>query len=285
LASQAAISIENARLQTETRRTVEELYIINDMSGALAAAHSLEQLLEAIDQQLPSLTDAEMLYVALYDPLLESISFPLAMSIREDQPLELQPLSLGNDEFSLIIKQKAPLLLAGENLAEVRRSLGIRTVMEPNSGFVGVPLFGGDEVIGVLAVRDDKNPFAFSHNDQRILNTVGAQLGVSIQSTRLFQQTLQLAEELDRRVQDRTRELELERQHISTLYRITTELATSLDMEKLLGRALEMVAASVNANQGAILAVDPIANRLFFRAVMGWDEVFGEHSEVALPPE
>ncbi|MBN1565521.1 MAG: GAF domain-containing protein, partial [Anaerolineae bacterium] len=279
LASQAAISIENARLQTETRRTVEELYIINDMSGALAGANNLEQLLAAVDMQLPSLTDAEILYVALFDPVLESISFPLATAVREDEPIEMLPLSLGKDEFSLIIKQKAPLLLAGEHLPEVRRSLGIETVMDPRSGFVGVPLFGGDEVIGVLAVRDDKNPLAFSHNDQRILNTVGAQLGVSIQSTRLFQQTLQLAEELDQRVQERTRELESERQHISTLYQITTELATSLDMEKLLGRALEMVADAVGASQGAILAVDPIANRLFFRAVMGWHEVFNEEGE------
>ncbi len=136
--------------------------------------------------------------------------------------------------------------------------------------FLGVPLFAGDEVVGVLAIRDDEDSLAFSHNDQRILTTVGAQLGVSIQSTRLFQQTLQLAEELDQRVRERTAELEQERQHITTLYAITTELATSLDMDRLLGRSLEMVANAVGANQGAILAIDPILDRLFFRAQFGW---------------
>ncbi|HVO70096.1 MAG TPA: ATP-binding protein, partial [Aggregatilineaceae bacterium] len=136
--------------------------------------------------------------------------------------------------------------------------------------FVGVPLFAGEDILGVLAVRHDENPLAYSHNDQRILNTVGAQLGVAMQSTRLLQQTLQLAEELDQRVRDRTAELEEERQHLSTLYGITTELATSLDMERLLGRALDMVAVSVGATQGAILSVDPIAERLYFRARLGW---------------
>jgi PAS domain S-box-containing protein len=268
LASQAAISIENARLQTETRRTVEELYIINDMSTALSSAASLSELLEVVADQLPNLTDAPVIYVALYDGAVQTISFPLA--VREEQPFDLPARPLGVDEFSLVLKRQSPLLLAGEHLDQVRRSLGIETVMPEARCFLGVPLFAGDELIGVLGVRDDQDPMAFSHNDQRILNTVGAQLGVAIQGARLLQQTLQLAEELDRRVRERTAELELERQHISTLYGITTELATSLDMERVLHRALDMVAEAVGATQGAILAIDPITERLIFRSQLGW---------------
>ncbi len=167
----------------------------------------------------------------------------------------------------------------GEHLQEVRRSLSINTVMAPHSAFLGVPLFAGEEVVGVLGIRDDANSLAFGHNDQRVLTTVGAQLAVAIQSTRLFEQTVQLAEELDQRVQERTRELEMERQQITILYQITTELSTSLDMEKLLSRALEMVAKAVGATQGAILAVDPIANRLYYRSQIGWPEIFDGEGE------
>ncbi|MBN2303808.1 MAG: GAF domain-containing protein [Anaerolineae bacterium] len=271
LASQAAISIENARLQTETRRTVEEMYIINDMSAALSSANDLDSLLGVIDAQLPSLTEAQALYVALYHGEGEKarLTFPLALSVMDDAPLEMAERPIGNDEFSTIIKRKAPLLLAGENLADVRRSLSIETVVPEAACFLGVPLFAGIELIGVLAVRDDHDPTAFSHNDQRILTTVGSQLGVAIQSTRLLQRTLQQAEELDQRVRERTAELEQERQNIQTLYQITTELATSLDMERLLSRALEMVSQAIGATGGAILAVDPISERLIFRASLG----------------
>ncbi len=271
LASQAAISIENARLQTETRRTVEELYIINDMSTALSSANSLEQLLDVIDAQLPSLTDAQWLYVVLYDADTGQLSYSLALDVLQDERHIRDVHPLGQDEFSLIVRNNAPLLLAGENIAEVRRSLGIETVMAGARCFLGVPLTVGEDVIGVLGVRDDSEPAAFSHNDQRILTTVGGQLGVAIQSTRLFQQTLKLAEDLDRRVQERTAELEQERQNIDTLYRITTELAVSLDMDRMLDSALSMVARAVGATQGAILAVEAITERLRFRARLGWD--------------
>ncbi len=268
LASQAAISIENARLQTETRRTVEELYVINDMSAALSSAIDLDELLQTVELQLPNLTDAPIIYVALYNEAHDMISFPLAME--NDEPMNLPDRPMGHDEFAHIIRQQTPLLLAGENLDQVRSNLKIETAMPEARCFLGVPLSGGEETIGVLAVRNDDNPMAFTHNDQRILTTVGSQLGVAIQSKRLFQQTLQLAAELEQRVHERTSELEQERQHISTLYAITTELATSLDMERLLTRALEMVAQSVGADQGAILAIDPLSDRLYFRARVGW---------------
>ncbi|MCD4686380.1 MAG: GAF domain-containing protein [Anaerolineae bacterium] len=283
LASQAAISIENARLQTETRRTVEELYVINDMSTALSAANSMEELLDVIDMQLPNLTEAQWLYVVLYDAATGQLTFPLALSVLTDERQEMAARPLGNDEFSLIVRNRAPLLLAGTNIDDVRRSLGIETVMQESRCFLGVPLYVGDEVIGVLGVRDDQKPAAFTHNDQRILTTIGGQLGVALHGTRLFQQTVELAEALDRRVQERTTELEQERQHISTLYNITTELAVSLDMERLLDRALTMTARAVGATQGAILAVEPITERLYFRARLGWDvPAEGESEDLSL---
>ncbi len=272
LGSQAAISIENARLQTETRRTVEELYVINDISSGLSAANSLEELLQVIDTLLPSLTDADVLYVALYDPLSQQISFPLATNVLDEEPLNEPPRPLGRDEFSVVIERRAPLLLAGQDLYDLRHNLQIETMLPEARCFLGVPLFAADEVIGVLAVRNDRNPLAFSSSDQRILTTVGAQLGIAIQSLRLFQQTLQLAEELEQRVRERTAELEQERQHIATLYGITTELASSLDMDRLLSRALELVAHAVGATHGAILQLDREAERLVFRARHGWPE-------------
>ena len=281
LASQAAIAIENARLQTETRRTVEELYIINDLSAALSSATSLDALLGVLDAQLPSLTQAEAIYVALIDPETGWLTFPLATA--NGEALELAPRPLGNDEFSTIIRRQAPLLLAGESVEAARKNLGIETILPPEAkSFVGVPLFAGEQIIGVLAVRDDDDPLAFSSADQRLLTTVGSQLGVAIQSTRLLQQTRNLAEDLEKRVEERTAELERERQQLSTLYQITTELATSLDIDRLLNRALEMVAEATGASRAAIFTLDELGDRLTRRATFGETPAQGEDQPLSL---
>src|SRR5690606_987119 len=103
------------------------------------------------------------------------------------------------------------LLLVGDNAQAARSNLGIESILPPEAlSFVGVPLFAGEQVIGALAVRDDDDPLAFSSDDQRLLTTVASQLGVAIQSTRLLQQTRDLAEDLELRVVARTGELEQE---------------------------------------------------------------------------
>jgi PAS domain S-box-containing protein len=273
LTSQAAIAIENARLQSETRTQIEELYLINDLSKAVSSTVELGGLLDQVRDQLPMLTEAEYVYVALYEDDKNTISFPLAV----DQNLDTFEIEGGRlneaDEFGWIVKRQRPLLLAGENLDQVRASFGINEPSFPNARcFLGVPMIVGDSVIGVLALRDDHEPLRFSHSEQRILTTVGSQLAVAIQNARLFEQTAAFATELEERVLERTREVELERQRLSTLYEIASEIAAAtLDLERVLKRTLELVSEAIGASSGVVLKIDDISDQLFVYEQLGLD--------------
>jgi len=261
LASQSAIAIENARLQTETRAQIEELYIINDLSTAVSSKVNVDELFPMVRDQLPVLTDADILYVALYDPQTQKLTFPVAVNT-DGKPMSMGTMSLGVDEFSYIINHKAPLLLWGSRVAEVGMSYGITTVLEDAKCFLGVPMLAGDEVVGVLAVQDNTNPRAFGLNDQRILTTVASQLAVAVQNARLFAQTSKFAEDLELRVTERTGELTQERERVQALYDITTEAASSLDIHRVLSRSLAKVAQAIEAHSAVILGIDELSNRL-----------------------
>lgn len=272
LASNAAVAIENARLQTETRSHIEELYIINDLSTAVSSTVDVDELFPIVRDQLPVLLDADVLYVALFDREKSTISFPIAVQ-SEGGDLTLPPLPMGNDEFSYVIRRKGPLLLAGSQMVEARRSFGISDPFMPDTKcFLGVPMVSGEEVVGVLAVQDNENPRAFGLNDQRILTTVAAQLGVAIQNARLFEQTAELAQGLEIRVNERTSELDQERERVSTLYDITSEVAASLDIQRILSVALEKVARAIGATTAVILGIDEISERLYVLHAYGEEE-------------
>ena len=51
-ASQAAVAIDNARLQTETASKLEELFVINDLSTALSANIDQEGIYDIVRSQL-----------------------------------------------------------------------------------------------------------------------------------------------------------------------------------------------------------------------------------------
>lgn len=267
LAGQAAIAIENARLNSETAAQVQEGFLINDLSRAVSAAVDMRELFPLVRSQVPSLTNAESLYLALYDHAEDALNFPVALMEGEDLEIPTQPLA--NDEFSWIIRNKRPLLLVGEELSGVRRNLNIETNLTEVASFLGVPLDVGMQAVGVLAVADRYRSRAFGLNEQRILTTVANQLAVAIQNANLFSELRKFNQELEVRVRAATEEYRAERDRLNVLYTITAELSSTLDLGRVLSRALELLAGAVGAEQALILQVDPQDDRLYKRAELG----------------
>ncbi|MGJ3240167.1 MAG: GAF domain-containing protein [Anaerolineae bacterium] len=274
LGSQVAIAIENARLTQETTARFEELLTINQLSQSISSTLSLDAMLPIIRAQVPQVTRAEEVYLALYDPETEMITFPLA--VHEDgTDFEIEPRPLGDDEVSYIIKRKHALSLEDDyfSIDELRRSMKISNGEGNIKSYMGVPLKSGETILGVLAIRNRTKRRTFNINDDRILTTVGSQLGAAIQNARLFSQTQASAVTLEKVVRERTQqledqslELEEERDRLDKLYQITSELARTLDMEQLLERSLSMVGKAVGADDGVIMLNDPATDNFFPRA-------------------
>jgi PAS domain S-box-containing protein len=70
---------------------------------------------------------------------------------------------------------------------------------------------------------------------------------------------------------DQAKPLPLDSARVKTLLDITSELSASLDHDRVLMRALEIVNEIVNASQGVILLIDEESNELVFRAALGED--------------
>ncbi len=276
LGAQVAIAIENARLSTETTSRFEELLTINALSQAISSTLELSDMFEIIREQVPAVTGADEMYLALFDRESETIHYPLVVS--HGELITRESHSLGTDEVSYIIKRRRPLSLGADyfSVDSLRSSMGITNGEDDAKSYMGVPLIAGDEVLGVLAVRDVNRTRAFNLNDERILTTVSTQLGAAIQNSRLFDQITNFADELNAMVEQRTEELENERDRLDTLYQITSELMRTLDMDQLLGRALGMVSQAVGAEDGVILLSDPATDKLFCRASLSPYSIYAD---------
>jgi GAF domain-containing protein len=56
---------------------------------------------------------------------------------------------------------------------------------------------------------------------------------------------------------------------VAVLLQVTTELSSSLDLDRVLTRALQLVTGAVKANQRSIFLVDMESDRLVYRAALG----------------
>ena len=94
------------------------------------------------------------------------------------------------------------------------------------------------------------------------METIAGQIAGAVENARFAQQ-------LEERVSARTQELQRERERVATLLQVTTELSSSLDLDRVLTRALQLVTEAVKATQGSIFLADMESNQLVYRAALG----------------
>jgi PAS domain S-box-containing protein len=129
---------------------------------------------------------------------------------------------------------------------------------------LAVPLTQDEEVIGVLQLVETTEPDRFSIQDVEQIAFFGAQAAIAVKNAQLVTDMRQLNEELDLRVAERTKALGEERDRVQYLLRITNELAASLDQDRVLIRALELVNEVVQATHGSIMLVDSVTGELIY---------------------
>jgi signal transduction histidine kinase len=144
---------------------------------------------------------------------------------------------------------------------------------------LGIPLEHEGNLIGVLLLTSHANTRKFSEKDISRGTIFGVQVANALQNARLFAELQALNEDLDNRVEERTRALNEESSRVKILLRITTELSASLDEDHVFTQALHLVNEVVHASQGVILLIDPDNEELIFRAGFGMDRPISPKGE------
>ncbi len=193
IAANVGVAIQNARLFAQTQQRAEELAVINDISQGLSGQLDEQTLVELVVDKLRQAFNRDSAYLALYDRATQMISIPYM--IDSGARVSVDPFPLGEGLTSLVIQQRAPLLI--ERDAERRvAELGAKVTGRPARSFLAVPVQAGEEVLGVISVQDLDQEGAFGEADARLLSTVAANVGVALQSARLFAETQRRAEQL-----------------------------------------------------------------------------------------
>ncbi len=178
LCGSLSVALENARLVHETRQRVAELATVNSVGQALATQLDLAGLIELVGDRIRETFDADIAYIAMHDTAVGVIDFPYHWELgrRVTEP----PLTFGEGLTSQIIESGQPLLI---NTLEASDRPFVGT---PSKSYLGVPIWAGEEAIGVLSVQSTREDGRYSEADARLLETIAASVGAAIRNARLF---------------------------------------------------------------------------------------------------
>jgi diguanylate cyclase (GGDEF)-like protein len=147
-------------------------------------------------------------YIALFDDATGEVTFPYYVDERLTRRPDPRRGERGFTEY--VIRQRRPCLI---DSAEARRlensgEITIQNEINRSCSWLGIPLFDGNVVRGVLAVQSYSPQVSYSLRDQDLLTFVSRHIDTAL-SRRSAAEAIHSANlRLEARVQDRTRELD-----------------------------------------------------------------------------
>ncbi|HEU5089168.1 MAG TPA: GAF domain-containing protein, partial [Roseiflexaceae bacterium] len=146
-------------------------------------------------------------------------------------------------------------------------------------GWIAAPILADDEVVGLVTV-DSHEIGAYDADDAQLVFALASQAAQAIRNAYQYEQITSLNADLERRVAERTAELEDEQDRLRAVHAITLELTATLELELTLNKALELAARAVGAQRGSIMLREADGDALTCRAVLNPD---GEVVTTSIP--
>ena len=259
--NRSAVVLENAQLFDETSQ--RERFLAALARVTLAMNHTIDQsaILPLICRESMSLFDVDGAYI--WQKQGDMLFGVAASGYMEKQFIGAAASVSRAEVFAAVIAQNGRGNYCNQDQSQSNFSKHIPTF--PSGGSVlGIPLRSDDEIIGVLVLADTKKGDRFNPDDMVRATHFVAQAGLAISNAYLVTELRELNNQLDAKVSQRTRALGEERERVRYLLRITRELSDSIDEERVVRKALELVGEVVNASRGVILLIDPIVGHQIY---------------------
>jgi PAS domain S-box-containing protein len=210
--NQATVAIENARLFEGERRHRRELEAVYSASRRLTQSLELSEVLAAILSSVMELVPATTAQLFLYDGV--QLTFGAGLLV-QGQQLAAPPIAPRANGLTYTVARTGEALFIEDTAVHPVFNAGY-SFDPPLLAIAGLPLKIEAAVLGVMNVSYG-TPHRFGESERYILSLLAAQAAIALNNARLHQQVQSYAEKLERRVAERTAELEHERQHLQAI--------------------------------------------------------------------
>ena len=220
--------LDNNRRNLEARA-------LNILASNAATVSDLRTFYTSIHDQFRTVIGDYGFVIALYDQKTNSISVPYLFEDGNFSTLDTFPL--GEGLTSLLIRTREPLMLV-EDTEKRAVAMGAKVAGKPAKSWLGVPLLARGEAIGAVIIQDLEHENSFNEDDLRFATSVASQISSAIFNVRLLNESQQTALQFE------------------TAAEIARDISSSLDLDELLQKAVELVRSRFSFYHASIFLKD-----------------------------
>lgn len=190
LANSMTVALENARLFNETEQRNAELAVINSVQEGLVSEMDVQGIYNLVGDRLRDLFDAQAVVIATLFPKEKKEEFNY---IYESGARHYPEARSYNKIRQKLIDTREVICINKDASKSAKVVPGTK---EPKS-MLFVPLIISDVVEGYISLQNIDRENAFSDSDIRFLSTLANSMTVTLENTRLFNETKRLLAETE----------------------------------------------------------------------------------------
>jgi signal transduction histidine kinase/AmiR/NasT family two-component response regulator len=240
-------AMERAFLYAENVRRLEEQKILFTVSQEIASKLELKVILQKIMEKAVELLGVKTGEIVLWDSRKHNYATAIVQGVSESligRELSSPPDGIVGE----IIMKKMPVLVRDyEHHARRWTELDSYHLKE----VVGVPLIVREMIIGAMVVGTSDPQRHFRQKDIDLLFNFSHQAAIAIGNAKLYQDSLEKIKQL------------------TALYEVGKALSSTLDLEELLQKSLELLKERFGYPLCVILLLDKEKNELYIKQVLG----------------
>ncbi len=244
----ASLQPGNSPTEPLNERRTMEANAIDSLAAQASSATDLGVFYSLIHEQVRSVIGDHGFLVAVYDEKTNSIRIPYLFEEGTFSSIDTFPV--GEGLTSILLRTGEPLMLV-EDTEKRAAAMGAKITGKPALSWLGVPLIARGEAIGAMIVQDLHQEHAFDNDDLRFMVAVANQISGPIHNARLLGESQQAALQF------------------ATAAEIARDISSSLELDDLLHKAVEMIRSRFNFYHASVFLKDPSEEFVVIREATG----------------
>ena len=163
---------------TASKRTEQIQQAIYRIPHAVVTTTSLDELFRSIHGILGELMPVSNLYIALYDPINDLLSFPYYVDQYDQAPAPAKP-EHGLTEY--VLGTKKPLWATGEVFSKLIAQGEVESIGTVSVDWIGVPLIVGERVTGVMVTQSYTEGVVYNQEQFDLMKFISTQVALAIE--------------------------------------------------------------------------------------------------------
>ena len=243
-----AMDVSSSPVEPLNERRAAEVKAINALAASTTSVEDLRSFYQLIHDQVRSVIGNYGFVIALYDQRTNSINIPYLYEDNSFSSIDSFPL--GEGLTSILIRTREPLMLV-EDTERRAVAMGAKIAGRPAMSWLGVPLLARGEAIGAIIIQDLEHEHCFDEADLRFMVAVTNQVSGAIHNVILINESKKSALQFE------------------TAAEIARDISSSLDLDELLEKAVELIRSRFDFYHAAIFLKDLPGESVVIREATG----------------